>query len=117
MMRVRDITRLNRRTFLSASVAGAAAVAGLAAPAGASQAQAVSDPSINGRLSNVVFEAFKTHRLVGVGETHGLQNHHDLLDVLLTDSRLPEVVDDIVIEFGNALYQGTIDRFIAGRTV
>jgi hypothetical protein len=55
--------------------------------------------------------------LVGIGETHGLQNHHDVLDLLLTDPRLPNIVDDIVIEFGNALYQDTIDRFIKGESV
>jgi hypothetical protein len=45
------------------------------------------------------------------------QNHHDTLQALITDPRLPGVVDDIVVEFGNALYQSTIDRFIASYPV
>jgi hypothetical protein len=112
-----DITRLNRRRFLGASVTATVSIGGLAACGGRSPAQAAAGPSTDGRLADVVFDAFKTHRLVGIGETHGLQNHHDLLDALLNDPRLPGVIDDIVIEFGNALYQDTIDRFIAGQPV
>jgi hypothetical protein len=68
-------------------------------------------------LADAVLAAFKTHRLVGLGEAHALQNHHDALTLLLTDPRLPGVVDDIVVEFGNALYQDTIDRFTSGYPV
>jgi hypothetical protein len=116
-MSTAEITSLNRRRFLGASAVAAVSVAGLGACGSESTARATADPSTDGRLADVVFEAFKTHRVVGIGETHGLQNHHDLLDALLNDPRLPEVIDDIVIEFGNALYQDTIDRFIAGRPV
>jgi hypothetical protein len=68
-------------------------------------------------LADTVLAAFKTHHLVGIGEAHQLQNHHDALTLLLTDPRLPGVVDDIVVEFGNALYQDTIDRFVSGQLV
>jgi hypothetical protein len=68
-------------------------------------------------LADTVLEAFAAHRLVGLGEAHQLQNHHDALTLLLTDPRLPGVVDDIVVEFGNALYQDTIDRFVSGQPV
>ena len=68
-------------------------------------------------LADTVLDAFRTHRLVGIGEVHHLQQHHDVLDTLLTDPRLPSVVDDIVVEFGNANYQDTMDRFIAGLPV
>jgi hypothetical protein len=65
-----------------------------------------------GNLTEAVLAAFRTSRLVGLGETHGLQEHHDLLQTLISDPRLPGVVDDIVVEFGNALYQDTIDKFV-----
>lgn len=68
-------------------------------------------------LADTVLGAFTRHRLVGIGESHDLQDHHDALQMLLTDPRLPEVVDDIVVEFGNARYQDTMDRFIAGQPV
>jgi hypothetical protein len=38
-------------------------------------------------LAGTVPEAFTSHRLVGMGESHGLQNHHDALQMLLTDPR------------------------------
>ena len=110
--------RISRRTFMRSSAAGlgAASITGLTS---ACTSPARGSESSAGRgLADVVFEAFKTHRLVGVAETDdSLQNHHDVLTMLLTDPRLPEVVDDIVVEFGNALYQGTVDRFIAGQPV
>ena len=92
---------------------GAATASGLAAPsAGGTEA-----PVAASGLADAVLEAFKTHRLVGLGEIHDLQTHGHALDVLLSDPRLPGVVDDIVVEFGNAFYQPTIDAFIAGRPV
>jgi uncharacterized iron-regulated protein len=68
-------------------------------------------------LAGTVLEAFTRHRLVGIGESHDLQDHHDAVQMLLTDPRLPEMVDDIVVEFGNARYQDTMDRFITGQPV
>jgi hypothetical protein len=68
-------------------------------------------------LAGTVLEPFTRHRLVGIGESHGLQSHHDALQMLLTDPRLPAALNDIVVEFGNARYQDTVDRFIAGGPV
>jgi hypothetical protein len=107
---------MGRRRFLGTAAAGvgAACAAGLTGCAtGVSGSQAAPGRGI----ADAVLEAFKTHRLVGLGEAHNLQNHHDALTLLLTDPRLPGVVDDIVVEFGNALYQPTIDRFIVGQPV
>lgn len=36
-------------------------------------------------LAGVVLGAFTRHRLVGIGESHGLQDHHDALQLLLAD--------------------------------
>lgn len=66
---------------------------------------------------DAVLAAFGRHRIVAMGEVHGQQEHHDAMQILLTDPRLPDVVDDIVVEFGNALYQATMDRFVAGPAV
>ncbi len=117
-----DVPGMSRRTLMNASVSGlgAASVAGLAAACTGTGGKAASTDrgtSVGRELADMVLEAFKTHRLVGLGEAHGLQNHHDAVTLLLTDPRLPEVVDDIVVEFGNALYQPTIDRFISGHPV
>ena len=113
-------TGMSRRTFMNVSVAGmgAVSVAGLAACTGtAAKAASPGRALYVGGLADVVLAAFKTHRLVGLGEAHDLQEHHDALTLLLTDPRLPGVVDDIVVEFGNALYQPTIDRFTSGQAI
>ena len=115
---------ISRRGFLSASAAGlgAASAAGLTAacsgPGAATAGPAADRPAPGSReFTNAVLDAFQTRRLVGLGEAHGLQNHHDALEALLSDPRLPQVVDDIVVEFGNALYQPVMDRFTAGQPV
>jgi hypothetical protein len=106
---------LNRRRFLNVSAAvGAVSAAGLtAAYSGGRRGQGESP--VNSHFSDAVLDAFSKYRLVGLGESHDLQNHHDIVEMLLNDPRLPEVVDDIVVEFGNALYQPVVDRFIAGQ--
>jgi hypothetical protein len=102
-----DRPATSRCRFISACAAaiGAASVTGLAAGCGGSIADAAGSASSGFDLTSAVLEAFKTHQLVGLGESHGLQNHHDVLTMLLNDPRVPAVVDDIVVEFGNAIYQ------------
>jgi hypothetical protein len=109
----RTMSRISRRRFLNAAGAGTASVAGLAvARIGPASPASRSTEANAGGLAEAVLEAFKTHRLVGLGEWHGFQDHHDALRVLLTDPRLPGVVDDIVVEFGDAFYQPMMDTFI-----
>jgi hypothetical protein len=50
--------------------------------------------------------------LVAIGKIHQLQELHDFFTVLLYHPVLPERVNDIVVEFGNALYQDIADRFL-----
>lgn len=57
-----------------------------------------------------VIEATSTHRLVAIGERHLSEPFHDFLQDLLPE--LPDKVDDIVVEFGNALHQDVADRFV-----
>jgi len=118
-MSAHDMSGISRRSFIRASGSGlgAASLALLTAPGTVPRAKAASTAPAGLDLIDAVLEAFQTHRLVGLGEAHGLQNHHDALGLLLSDPRVPAVVDDIVIEFANALYQPTIDRFIAGEPI
>lgn len=119
-----DRPRMTRRRFVttSAITIGTAATAGVVGW-GASNAIAADTPTEGDRVAggfvDAVLAAFTTHRIVAIGEggAHGLQDHFDLLAALLHDPRLPAVVDDIVVEFGNASYQSTMDRFTAGATV
>jgi hypothetical protein len=114
---------MTRRGFVTTSAValGTTAISGVgwgANDADAAQIDRAPDRMTMGFIDAVLL-AFTKHRVVGIGEggTHGLQDHFDLLAALLHDPRLPSVVDDIVVEFGNAMYQSTVDRFVAGGTV
>jgi hypothetical protein len=61
---------------------------------------------------DVVLDALDTRQLVALGEFHLCQEYHDFLQALLLHPELPAKVDDIVVEFGNALYQDVADRFL-----
>ena len=110
-MTAHNMPATTRRRFIQTAAAAVRSRIrlGLGARLGGGPPPAVATRRAASGLADAVLEAFKTHRLVGLGEIHGLQNHGDALALLLADPRLPGVVDDIVVEFGNALYQHTID--------
>jgi Haem-binding uptake, Tiki superfamily, ChaN len=65
-----------------------------------------------------ILDAFKTHRVVALGEgDHGNEQGHRIRLALIRDPRFSPIVTDIVVEFGNALYQPVMDRFISGGDV
>jgi hypothetical protein len=111
----RNVPGPNRRGFLTASAAVAAGLgaAGLAASGAAAASASPASPGEPGAgLADAVLAAFRTHWLVAISDAHAGQETHDLLMTLLSDPRLPGVVNDVVVEFGNALYQDLIDQFI-----
>jgi hypothetical protein len=64
-----------------------------------------------------IFEAFKTHPLVGLGEMHGLAQIYDFYVVLLRDPRFARDVGNVVVEAGAAQQQAVIDRYVNGEMV
>ena len=99
---------------LTAPVGSTAAAAGLTAP---HDAQAVATVP-GGSLIDAVLAAFQTHRVVAIGDAHACQEVHDLLLTMLSDPRLYGAASDIIVEFGNAFYQDTLDKFVlAGEPV
>jgi hypothetical protein len=64
-----------------------------------------------------IFEAFKTHQLVGLGEWHGLAQMMDFYVVLLRDPRFAAEVGNVVVEVGGASQQAVIDRYVNGEQV
>lgn len=66
-----------------------------------------------------IIEAFKTYNVVALsdGTSHRCIPGHEFRLALLHDPRFPEVVDDIVVEFGSSLYQEVMDRFTSGEEV
>ena len=106
--------RLTRRRLMAITGTGVAGVAGLGpAPA----AMAAATDSHARPFADAAITALRKHRIVAIGEIHGQQEQYDAMQTLLFDPRLPDMVDDIVVEFGNALYQPTMDRFVNGALV
>ncbi len=64
-----------------------------------------------------ILEQFKTHSVVALGEVHGDLNSLKLRLSLIRDPRFPGLVNDIVVEAGNARYQDVIDRYVRGEDV
>ncbi len=66
---------------------------------------------------HTILDAFAEYRVVAIGENHGHAELHDLLLELLADPRAPDQIDDVAVEWGNALYQGVVDRYVGGEEV
>jgi hypothetical protein len=67
--------------------------------------------------ATAILTAFDTVPLVALGETHCVQEEADFWTMLLCHPTFPTKVNAIVVEFGNALHQPVIDRFVAGAPV
>ena len=67
--------------------------------------------------TGVIIDALRTHQIVLLSEEHKGIQFHGFLHQLLGDTRLSGVIDDIVLECGNPLYQDVVDRYIAGDDV
>ena len=67
---------------------------------------------------NAVLDAFERYDIVALDEgEHNNVPGHEFRLALLQDPRFPDLVDDIVVESGNSLYQELMDRFITGEEV
>lgn len=65
-----------------------------------------------------VLAAFDFHSVVALGEgNHNNEQGHAFRLALIRDPGFPAVVNDIVVEFGNARYQEIMDRFVSGEEV
>ena len=64
-----------------------------------------------------VVRAFETHDIVMFGEYHACKQEYEWLRTLVGDPRFADRVDDIVVEFGNSLFQKSVDQYIAGEDV
>jgi hypothetical protein len=66
---------------------------------------------------NAMARLIKTHDVVMFGEVHDSEQEYDWLCKLVKTPGFSDRVDDIVVEFGNARYQKTVDRYVAGEDV
>jgi hypothetical protein len=64
-----------------------------------------------------ILDAFRTHEIVAISDSHGNVQLQTFLLSLIHDARFPAAVEDIVIETLSARYQDAIDRFVRGEDV
>src|SRR5579864_4437200 len=67
--------------------------------------------------TKAVLHAFETHNIVIFGEIHGNKQEYEWLTSLMATPEFADRVDDIVMEFGNSIYQKSVDRYVAGEDV
>jgi hypothetical protein len=112
--------RFLHAALLRDRLAGAAAVVLLAAcaylqpPAAGAPAGAEAKPA---DAVPAVLALFDRYPVVALGEAHGLEEEREFIDKLVRDPAFADKVNDVVVEFGNAKYQGVIDRYLAGDDV
>jgi hypothetical protein len=84
------------------------------APAVAQQADRPSGPR---DPIQIIVDALRATPLVALGEIHGSEQGQAFRLALLHDTRVTALVNDIVVEFGNAKYQDLMDAFVGGRDI
>lgn len=62
-------------------------------------------------------QLFQSHDIVMLGEAHDGKQEYEWLSKLVNTPGFAGQVDDIVVEFGNARYQQTVDRYVAGDNI
>ena len=67
--------------------------------------------------TTAVVSAFKMHDIVMLGEIHGNKQLYEWLGKLVATPEFADQVDDIVMEFGNSLYQKSVDEYVSGKDV
>ncbi len=88
-----------------------------APPAGQSSTEPqTAQPKVQGATAAMI-EAIGAHQIVMFGEVHGNKQEYEWLCELVKNREFSQRVDDIIVEFGNSLYQKSVDRYIAGEDV
>jgi hypothetical protein len=67
--------------------------------------------------TDVIRAALDRVPLVALGETHGIKEYGAFLESLIGSEEIANRLDDIVVEFGSADHQSTMDRYVAGEAV
>lgn len=77
----------------------------------------LSSPPIVCSAADGIFAAFQSHPLLGLGDHHGLAQEEDFFTALIRDKRFVRDVGNVVVEFGDAAQQNTLDRYLAGEDI
>lgn len=88
----------------------------LAVVAQDSKDPALPPPEVTSAVDGI-FKAFQDHPLVGIGDYHGLAQEEDFYASLIRDKRFAREIGNVVVEFGDAAQQETVDRYVSGEYV
>ncbi len=80
------------------------------------RAQAVAAPSVVPAIDGIL-KAFQNHPLVGIEDDHNSAQEEDFYAALVRDPRFSAEVGNVVVEFGDAAQQDTLDRYLNGQQV
>lgn len=64
-----------------------------------------------------IIDLFNEKPVVAIGETHGHEQLYEFLTKLVQTEGFYTNVNDILIEWGNALYQDELDQYISGKEI
>lgn len=64
-----------------------------------------------------IFAAFQHRPIVAISDDHGMAQEEDFYASLVRDKRFPDAVGNVVVEFGDAAQQATLDRYLAGDVI
>jgi hypothetical protein len=93
------------------SLRGEGTLVGQGTDANSSQTTSLK-PGIEGILN-----AFQRSPIVGLADWHGLAQEEDFYAQLVSDPRFSKEVGNVVVEFGGAAQQSTINRYVAGEDI
>jgi len=85
----------------------------------ASHAQKSSTPPLSTASPAIegVLAAFQNSPLVGMSDDHAFAQEEDFYVSLISDPRFAKQIQNVVVEFGNASQQRTLDRYVNGEDV
>jgi hypothetical protein len=66
---------------------------------------------------DAILALFDVYQAVGINSAHQLKDVDDFILAMVRHPQFADVVNDIVVECGNALYQPVLDRYVAGEDV
>ena len=64
-----------------------------------------------------VIGSLRTHQIVAMSDPHGSATAQAFIRQLIADPRFADLVDDLVLEVGNARYQSLVDDYLNGRAI
>ena len=84
---------------------------------GGMNAQTGRPPAVPLDAKTAIFDAFREHAVVAIGDAHGNRQGEAFHLALVRDPRFAGLVNDILVESGNSRHQEVLDRYVRGEEV